>query len=207
MPRMQNTLGHFYQRCRGGILIVCHSREDSQAQGSLLCRRKRLLRDVDVGPTKHFTHPTLQECLKCQCLSNRAVSGSRWVEWGKGYVETAIRESNQSIPVGYVVVHNAWQGAEDCLKGVLVNGGVSFQKRSDHDLNYLIDLIERNRLADSGQVTALRSSVTTVCTSGSATAFRYPENDPQFFETLSKSDIQNRANNARNISDICQALV
>jgi hypothetical protein len=135
------------------------------------------------------------------------VSGSEWVEWGKGYIDVALREANQPKPVGYAVVHNAWQGAEDCLKAVLIDAGVPFQRRTDHNLQYYVNLIDSSGLANKAQVGILTTSVATVCMSGSGTDFRYPETDPQFFANLGKADIQGRANNANKVYDVCHSIV
>ncbi len=96
---------------------------------------------------------------------------------------------------------------EDCLKGILVNNGVSYIPRKDHSLNYYVGLVEQNGLVDAAQLTTIKASVQTITKSGSDINFRYPELDPAFFQGLPKSESEKRASAANDVLIVARAVV
>ena len=132
-----------------------------------------------------------------------------WLRWGKGFIDTSVSGASTSSPSGYVVVQNACYGVENSLKAVLTKGGVTWDHgQKGHDFDYLIGLIESRGLANKADCDKLLASATSVCLSGSnAQSWRYPDKDPMFFGSLPTTDILNRANQAKNVYDICLSIV
>jgi len=127
------------------------------------------------------------------------------MRWSKGFLDI----STSGASSGYVVVQNACYGVENALKAVLTKGGVSWDfGQKGHNFPYLVGLIESNGLADKVDCGKLLTSANAVCLSGSnPQSFRYPGDDPLFFETLPKNDVEERVLQAQNVYKICVSIV
>ncbi len=135
------------------------------------------------------------------------MSAEQWVKWGGKYVQNGFREVSQPDPSPFVAIENAWIGAEDSLKGVLVKDSINWDNRRAHDLQYLIGLIDSNGLATGSQISQLQAGAITIMTSGSYTSYKYPETDPTFYESLTVDEVTKRINCSRDINTICFTLV
>lgn len=132
-----------------------------------------------------------------------------YLRWGRRYVDVSVSVANSSSPSGFVAVQNAAYGVENSLKAVLTMGHVSWEYgQRGHDFTYLVGLIESNSLAPKADCDYLLASANAVCLSGTnAQSFRYPQDDPLFFENLSKVDLQGRTGKAVNVYDKCYSIV
>jgi hypothetical protein len=135
------------------------------------------------------------------------MAATDWIRTGGRFVEAALREVDTLNPSGSVAVTNMWIGMEDSIKGVLVNGNVTWNNSSGHNLPYLINLAGENSLVTPGQVLELNTAAGVVTSSGTMTNFKYPERDPEFFETIPKVELQDRAGQAKKFHGICNSIV
>jgi hypothetical protein len=132
-----------------------------------------------------------------------------YLRCSKGFTDFSVSGANASSPSRFVVVENARYGVDNALKTVLKKGGIKWDYgQSGHDFTYLVRLIESNNLAPKVDCEYLLTSSNAVCLSGSnPQSFRYPQEDPLFFENLAKTDLQSRTGKAQNVYDKCYSLV
>jgi len=132
-----------------------------------------------------------------------------YLRWAKSYVDVSVTVANSSSPSGFVAVQNACYGVENSLKAVLTKGGVEWEYgQKGHDFSYLVSLIESSSLAPQADCDYLLASSNAVCQSGSnAQSWRYPQDDPLFYENLVKIDVQGRTGKAQNVYDKCYSIV